>query len=244
MLAYALIIETFLRKASIRIVHVSWFAIYALIFLFPFEPEMWRWGFFLFGWSGCLLPLLLSEGIFGDDIASGRIRLLATKPMRPAQFYLYRFLGLSLQGAIHISAAGVLILALHGLTGRGSVERLGLWMVATWLIFNAWTALSTSLSIVVKRAHNSMLLFAAGGMVLFMLSFLASYFPKSIATDIFLGILRYTCPSVELLSEIGIGRCRLAGGLGNAGYSLMLTAVYCAVGIVLLSKREFKGATD
>jgi len=244
MAAYALIIETCLRKASIRIVHVSWFAIYALIFLFPFEPEMWQWGAFLFGWSGCLLPLLLSEGIFGDDIASGRIRLLATKPIRPMQFYLYRFLGLSLQGAIHISAAAALIFALHGLTGRGSVDRLGLWAVATWLVFNAWTALSTSLSVVVKRAHNSMLLFAATGMVLFMLSFLTSFFPNGVATVLFLRVLRYTCPSVELLSEIGLGRCRLAGGLGNAGYSLMLTAVYCAIGVVLLSKREFKGATD
>ena len=244
MAAYALIIETCLRKASIRIVHVSWFAIYALIFLFPFEPEMWQWGAFLFGWSGCLLPLLLSEGIFGDDIASGRIRLLATKPVRSIQFYLYRFLGLSLQGAIHISAAAALIFTLHGLTGRGSVERLGLWAVATWLVFNTWAALSTSLSVVVKRAHNSMLLFAATGMVLFMLSFLTSFLPNGVATVLFLRVLRYTCPSVELLSVIGLGRCRLAGGLGNAGYSLMLTAVYCAIGIVLLSKREFKGATD
>ena len=89
-----------------------------------------------------------------------------------------------------------------------------------------------------------MLLFAASGVAFFVLSLLTAYFPKSVATEVFLGILCYAGPSVELLSEIGLGRCRLAGGLGNAWYSLMLTTLYGAIGILLLSKREFKGATD
>jgi ABC-type transport system involved in multi-copper enzyme maturation permease subunit len=244
MKAYALISETFRRKASIRIVHLAWLAIYALIFLFPFTPEIWYWGPFPFGWGGCLLPLMLSEGIFGDDIASGRIRLLVTEPIRPSELYGYRCLGLSLQGAVHLLAAGALILLLHSLTGRGSIKHFAAWLFASWLIFNAWTALSTSLSVVFKRAHNSMLLFVVTAAVIFMLSFLTSFFPRSPGVHALLGVLRYTGPPVELLVKTGSGQCSLLQGMGNIAHSLILTAFYGMVGVMLLSRREFKGATD
>ena len=100
MKAYELIMETVLRKTFIRVLHIAWLGTYAAIFLIAFPPELWNWGAFLFGWSGCLLPLLLSAGIFGNDIASGRITLLVTKPVRLRDLYLYRLLGLSLQGAV------------------------------------------------------------------------------------------------------------------------------------------------
>ena len=80
MKARALIAETFLRKASIRFMHLCWLGTYAAIFLIPLPPEAWQWGGFVFAWSGCLLALALSAGIFGDDIASGRIRMMVTEP--------------------------------------------------------------------------------------------------------------------------------------------------------------------
>ncbi len=244
MKAYALITETFRRKASIRIVHVSWLGIYATIFLFPFGPEMWHWGPFLLGWSGCLLPLLLSEGIFGDDIASGRIRLLVTEPIRPRELYLWRFLGLSLQAAVHIWLVGALILLLHQLTGRGSVDRFVVWMLAAWLLFNVWAALSTSLSVVLRRAHNSMILFIVTAAVFLVLSMLTSFFPKSTAVHVLLGVVRYTCPPVELLGSTAAGKFSLLQGFGSVTYSVMLIALYGAAGIVLLGRREFKYVAD
>lgn len=244
MKAYALITETFLRKGSVRFVHLSWLGIYAAIFLIPMPPEAWQWGPFVFGWSGCLLPLLLSEGIFGDDIASGRIRLLVTEPIRPAELYIYRFLGLSLQGAVHFLAVGGLVLLLHRLTHRGSVDHFMVWVLAGWLLFNTWAALSTSLSVVLKRAHNSMLLFIVTAAVFFLVSVLTSFFPKSIAVEMLLGVVRYTCPPVELLVKTVIGKFGLWQGLGSITYSLALTVLYGAAGIVLLGRREFKYVAD
>jgi hypothetical protein len=244
MKAYAIIAETFRHKASIRIVHASWLGIYAMIFLFPFPPEAWNWGPFVFGWSGCLLPLLLSEGIFGDDIASGRIRLLVTEPIRPVELYGYRFVGLSLQGAVHFLAVGAVILPLHQLTGRGSVEHFVAWVLAAWLLFNAWAALSTSLSVVLRRAHNSMLLFILTVAVFFLLSLLTSFFPQSIGVKVLLGITRYTCPPVELLGSMALGKLGPWWGFGSITLSLILTALYGLAGVVLLGRREFKYVAD
>ncbi|MCL5278900.1 MAG: ABC transporter permease [Planctomycetes bacterium] len=244
MKAYALITETFRRKASIRIVHASWFGIYGTIFLVPFTPETWHWGPFLFGWSGCLLPLLLSEGILGDDIASGRIRLLVTEPIRPRELYLWRFLGLSLQAAVHIGLAGAMILLLQRLTGRGSVDRFVVWMLASWLLFNVWAALSTSLSVVLRRAHNAMILFVVTVGVFLSLSLLTSFFPKSTGVHVLHGMVRYACPPVELLVRMGRGKCSLSAGVASVAHSLMVTALYGAAGIVLLGRREFKCVAD
>ncbi len=244
MKAYVLITETFRRKASIRIVHASWFGIYGTIFLFPFTPETWHWGPFLFGWAGCLLPLLLSEGIFGDDIASGRIRLLVTEPIRPRELYFWRFLGLSLQAAVHIWLAGALILLLQRLTGRGSVDRFVVWILASWLLFNVWSAVSTSLSVVLRRAHNSMILFVATVGVFLSLSLLTSFFPKSTGVQVLREVVRYTCPPAELLGSTAAGKFSLLQGLGSVVHSVMLTALYGAAGIVLLGRREFKFVAD
>ena len=242
MKAYELIMETFRRRAGMRLVHLSWLGTYALIFLIPLES--WPWGTFLFVWSGCLLPLLLSDGIFGDDIASGRIRLLMTEPIRPWELYLYRFLGLSLQAAVHIWLAGALILLLQRLTGRGSVDRFVVWMLAAWLLFNVWTALSTSLSVVVRRSHNSMFLFLITAGVFLVVNFLMTFFPENPGTRAYLAVLRYTGPPVELLAKMGTGKCSPAASAASVVYSLILTALYGAVGMVLLGRREFKFVAD
>ena len=245
MRAYALIIETFRRKASVCVIHVSWLLIGGLFFLIPFPPGgRWQWGGFLFAWSGCLLSLLLSAGIFGDDIASGRIRLLATKPMRPSEFYFYRLLGLSLQGTIHLVVAAGLILVLHRLTGRGSIKSFAAWIPASWLIFNAWAALSTSVSVMVNRERNSMLVALATIVVVIPLDLLILFFEDSIGTKICHEIVRYAGPPVEFLVQMGLGRYGLLDGLGHAVHCLILIVFYGVIGVILLDRREFTCVGD
>ncbi len=244
MRAYELMKETLLRKTYIRIVHISWFAIYGLLFIIPFPPEVWNWGPFLFAWSGCLLPLLLSAGIFGDDIASGRIGILITKPLWLGELYIYRLMGMSLQAFLHLVISGSVIFVLHGATGRGNINNLGLWILLSWLIFNTWAALSTSLSIVVRRGNNSMLLFVAIGFTVFFASFLVTSLPDHIITAVLRVVLKYTCPPIELLLNVAIGKYGLMRNFGCVVYSLLLTALYSIAGIIILSKRQFACVRD
>jgi ABC-type transport system involved in multi-copper enzyme maturation permease subunit len=244
MRVYELIKETFLRKAYIRIVHISWFATYGLMFLIPFPPGTWNWGAFLFGWSGCMLSLLLSAGIFGDDIASGRICVLIIKPLWPGELFIYRLMGLSLQALLHLLISGGIMFTLHSATGRGSINHLGLWILSSWLIFTTFAALSTSISVVVRRGQNSMLLFAAIAFVYLFVTLTVSLFPKHTATEVFMGLLRYVCPPVELLGNLAMGKYSVLKGVGCVIHSLTLTTVYSAVGIIILCKRQFVCVRD
>jgi ABC-type transport system involved in multi-copper enzyme maturation permease subunit len=266
---YELIRETLFRKTYIRVVHIAWLAVYGLLFLIPFPREVWRawpWGPMVFAWSGCFLPLLLSAGIIGDDLASGRIGLLVTRPIWPGELYLYRLAGLSLQALVHLVIAGLMIFILLTITSRGAganvdelvaefkdagligdktnVQNLALWILSAWLIFNSWAALSTTLSTVVKRAHNSMLLFAALGFAYLLVMIMISLFPKHAATEALMGLLRYAAPPVELLGNLAMGKYNVLKSLGCVMHSFALVAVYSAVGIVILSRRQFVCARD
>jgi ABC-type transport system involved in multi-copper enzyme maturation permease subunit len=214
------------------------------MFLIPFPPETWNWGAFLFGWSGCMLSLLLSAGIFGDDIASGRICVLIIKPLWPGELFIYRLMGLSLQALVHLLISGGIMFTLHSATGRGSINNLGLWMLSSWLIFTTFAALSTSISVVVRRGQNSMLLFAAIGFVYFIVVFLIGSFPERMATKMFMGVLRYACPPVELLCKLALGKYSAMKSLGCVVHSLALTILYSTAGIIILCKRQFVCVRD
>lgn len=244
MKAYELMKETLLRKTYIRIVHMSWLVIYVLIFIMPSSPETWKWGPFLFAWSGCFLPLMISAGIFGDDIATGRISILITKPLWLGELYIYRLIGISLQAFLHFVISGCLILILHGATGRGNINDLGLWMLLSWLIFNTWAALSTSLSVVVKRGNNSMLLFVAIVFTCLIARYLVTSLPDHTVTLVFRIVLKYMCPPIELLVNLANGKYSLIQNLGCVLYSLLLTVLYGIVGILILSKRQFVCVRD
>lgn len=244
MRAYELIKETFLRKAYIRIVHISWFATYGLMFLIPFPPESWNWGGFLFGWSGCMLSLLLSAGIFGDDIASGRICVLIIKPLWPGELYIYRLIGLALQALLHLLISGGMMFILQNLTGRGSIDNLGLWILSSWLIFTTFAALSTSISVVVRRGHNSMLLFAAIAFVYFFVSLMIGMFQRHPATEVIMNVIRYACPPVELLCKLALGQYSVLKSFGCVMHNLALITVYSTVGMIILCRRQFVCARD
>jgi len=253
MRAYALMKETLFRKFYICGVHLSWFAVYGTIFTQRVHnPE----GFyrFLFGWGGFFLPLVLSAGVFGDDIASGRICVLATKPFWLGKLYIYRLLGLSIQGAVHFVITGILLLIIHGMTGIGYVDDLGLWLFSCWLLFNAWAAISTSLSVVVKGAYNFIFLLAFALFLASLDSILGWNDPDDTMTKVISALGTYACPPSTLLTRLVkgeyseysliVGKYSAIKALACVAHSFVLTVLYSSVGILLLSSRQFSSSRE
>jgi len=253
MRAYELMKETFYRRTYIWIVHVSWFALYGL-YWWLFLPEGPGFGKFVFIWGGFFLSLALSAGIFGDDISSGRICVLVTKPFWSGELYIYRLLGLSLQAAVHLLLAGGLVLGLHAVMGKGNATDLGLWLLASWLLFNTCAALSTSLSIFVGRAFNSLLLLVVVGAGYFIMKMLMGMLGDHAMTGAFMSFVRYAWPPFTLLHKFAageygpfaltVGRFSIAKDVACVVHSLILTVAYSALGIVILSRREFSRMRD
>jgi len=244
MKAYELIKETYLRKSLFRIIHVLWLFIYASLFLAPWPPELWNWGQFLFGWSGCVLPILLSAGIFGDDIATGRISVLVTKPVKITELYIYRILGLSLQGTLSLLLSAGIIFILHSATNRGSIDHLGLWLLAAWLLFNNFAILSTSISVVLRRANNSVALFVGIIFVYILFVSMMSFARENPVVVMVMDILKYTFPPFELLYKFANGRYELVKQISFVFHTVVLTTIYGLVGIIILNKREFRCVRD
>jgi ABC-type transport system involved in multi-copper enzyme maturation permease subunit len=253
MKAYELVKETFSRRGYIWIVHVVWLALYGL-FWWLFLPTGPEFGRFIFIWGGFFLPLALTAGIFGDDIASGRICVLVTKPLWPGELYLCRLLGLSLQAAVQFILAGFIVLILHFFTKKGNTDYLGLWLFVTWLLFNTVAALSTSLSVVVGRTYNSLLMLVVVVTVYFVMSLLMGSAGQEGSKGLFAGFIRYPWPPFELLYKLAngeygkynltVGRFSVTKSVACVVHSLILTVVYSIIGIVLLSKRQFSRQRD
>ena len=253
MRSYELLRETLWRRRYIWIVHVVWLALYVM-FWWLYYPDPEEFGGVLFLSGGFLLPLALSAGIIGDDIASGRICVVLTRPLRPGTLFVYRLLGLSLQGAIHFLLGGIVILVLHVVTRKGSTEGLAFWLFLSWLLFNTWAALSTSSSVLLKRSHNSLLLLVAfvtiGGVLHILIWNLRNY----AIGDVLKGILRYGFPPDGLLRDLGNGEFEeknvtLAGldlprALVYTVHSLLLTVVYALPGILIFRKKQFLSERD
>jgi len=253
MRAYELVRETFFRRTYIWAVHLSWLAIYGLFWLL-FLPTGREAGEFIFIWGGFFLPLALSAGILGDDIASGRICVLVTKPFWPGELYVYRLLGLSLQGAVHILLAGGTLFALDALLRRGTPNSLGLWLFSSWLLFNACAALSTSLSVVVRGSYNSLLVFFGVGVIYLLVDVLAGYWLEYGAADAARNLVRFAGLPFGLLHNLAkgdYGKYSLAVGkygsiksIACTIHCLILTTVYAAAGVLALTRRQFSSERD
>jgi ABC-type transport system involved in multi-copper enzyme maturation permease subunit len=253
MRACELMKETFFRRTYIWVVHVVWLALYGGFWWF-FLPDMPEMGRFIFIWAGFFLALALSAGIFGDDIASGRICILVTKPFWLGELYIYRVLGLSLQAAVHLLLAGGIVLALHAIVGKGNVDNLGTWLLATWLLFNTCAALSTSLSIVVSRAFNSLLLLVIIATGYSIMGLLVTYLRQEATSGVLASFIRYPWPPFELLYKLAqgewgqyaltVGKYSVTKSFACIIHSLMLTLVYSIIGILLLSRREYSRVRD
>lgn len=248
MLAYELIKETFLRRRFLWVVHLVWLSTYAM-FWWLFLPDHEEFGNFLFNWGGLFLALALSAGILGDDIASGRICVLMTRPLRAGHLCAYRLLGLSLQGAVHFVVAWMLLFLMHVVTRKGSVEGFARWLAVTWLFFNTWAALSLSLSVIVKRAHNSLLLFVLLMTVAGVVGTLQWQARDHWISEAATGFVRFACPPFKFLHELAEGtyvdqtltvaRREIPTPLACVIHSLVLPVLYLFVGMRWLRKREF-----
>ncbi len=253
MRAYELIRETYFRRGYIWIAHLTWLLAYG-VFWWSFVPNSEDMGKFILTGSGLFLALTLSAGIFGDDIASGRICVLVTKPFWTGKLYLFRLLGLSIQATIHLLLTGVLITVLDLMTPRNEMEGLGLWLVASWLLFNTVAALSASLSVVLGRAFNSLLLlvvFVAGFLVM---KILMGLLHGEAGAGWLYAFVRYAWPPFELLrgfagGEYGrlaltVGPLTLPQSVACVVHSLILTGLYAAAGTLLLCRRQFSRVRD
>jgi ABC-type transport system involved in multi-copper enzyme maturation permease subunit len=239
--------ETLSRKLYIYVVHLCWFASYGLFFALRVQAG----GFHgvLFVWGGFLLPLALSAGIFGDDISSGRICVVATKPFWLGKLYIYRLLGLSVQAAVHLVITGGILLTIHGIIGIGNVDNLGSSLFSCWLLFNAWAAISTSLSVVVKRAYNFIFLLAAVLFLASLNSILRWNNPDDMMTRVISAFGKYVCPPFTLLTRMVegeyskysliVGKYSSIKAVACVTHTLVLTVFYSIVGILLLSRRQF-----
>lgn len=249
MRAYELIRETCFRRSYIWIAHLSWLAVYG-VFWWSFVPTKTEtMGKFIFIGSGLFLALTLSAGILGDDIASGRICVLVTKPFWTGKLYLFRWIGLSLQAAVHLLLTGILLGVLDLLTPKNSIEGLGVWLLASWLLFNAVAALSTSLSVILGRAFNSLLLLVVFVAGFLLMNALIVLLRGEAGAGWLTAFVRYAWPPFELLRKFAggeygphaltVGRFSLSHSVACVVHSLVLTCVYGAVGILLLCRRQF-----
>jgi len=227
--------------------------VYALFWLL-FLPSDQEAGMFLYYWGGFFLPLALSAGIFGDDIASGRISVLATRPIELAAIYAWRLLGLSLQGAVHLLLAGAGICLLDLCLGQGTPNSLGLWLWATWLLFNACAALSTTLSVVVGRSYNALLVLALVMFSYFFLDVLGGYWVEDRLATIIKTLLRHAGPPFALLRRVAhgdygkfslsVGKYSIVKTVACSVHCVLLTSVYALIGIQILTRRQFFSKRD
>ena len=251
MRAYEIMKETLLRRRFILIIHLVILALYAVLFL-PWLPPAFRMSWppiMLFG-SGCILPLIISAGIFGDDIASGRIAVLVTKPMRAAELYWWRAAGLLAQGAAHFLVAIIILVVFCCMRGRGGLA----WargdlasafsnMLAAFMLYCSTMALCTTVSVVVKRGFNSVIVFVGFVVIDETLRSLWSQYPEAWLTHWLSQCVKYGCPPVELILT-AVREKPLASQLLVGLYTLGLTAAYTGIGIFLLSRRQFPQARD
>ncbi len=241
MCAWELIKETFLRRSFIVVVHLVWFCLYFFLPRIPSSGDLVL-GTLPFILGGLLLPALVSIGIFGDDIASGRIAVLITKPLRFSRLYLWRLTGIVVQGALHLAVAGVILLVAQRVWGCGSVAQLPVWLVLSLLLLAAVAALSTTISVVAKRDYNFMILIGVALLVIVFQVNLAAV--RSPAAEWVRALITYGLPSVEMLYRCGAPACSFSQRLGAAFYVMALTGAYAVIGVVLLKHREFKRACD
>jgi hypothetical protein len=230
--AFELIKETFCRKSFIPITHIVWCALY--VCFFNVEPAQWGQVLFIFG--GILLPIVLTAGIYGDDYSSGRISVLLTRPVGIVPLYLYRLLGVALQGIVNIAAAIGVILLIRQTTGCDGVGKFWIWPAASGLMFMAWASFSASLSVCMKQAYN--FIFIMIGMIAFGLLISVIHNPDEFPVKSLLTIIKYALPPVELLGQLAKENLSPMYTTAYVMHGLGLTAFYSLVGIVLMSKRE------
>ena len=150
--------------------------------------------------------------------------------------------------------AGTLIVSLHTFTNKGSIHGLGWWLLASWLLFNTVAAMSTSLSMVVGRAFNSLLLLIIIVTGYFMIMMLGGMLGTEGGRSVFMRFIHYAWPPFAMLKKFAggeygkfaltVGPFSVAKSTACVIHSFFLTALYSVVGIILLCRREFSRVRD
>lgn len=246
----AILRETVMRRRAIVRLHLTCLVVYGVVYVSlsalssPASPP--QWGMWLFVWSGCVLPVLLTIGIFGGDIASGRMMQLVTKPMSLGTLYLFRFLGVYLQCVVHLSicyGSMIFIAASNARTGGN----LGSWFLASLLIAPVWITLSATVSTFVSRDFNVAVIFI-GVIVTFMVlqsaDALATIMGMPAISEAVEKVGIYGMPSLVLLCKLGMQQCTAMEWVVAVLHPVVMTAVYAAIGIAILNHREFMRERD
>ena len=129
-----------------------------------------------------------------------------------------------------------------------------MWLLTSWLLFNTCAALSISLSIVVARAFNSLLLLVVIVMGYFLMGLLTTYLRQEPASLVLTSFVRYPWPPFELLYKLAagewgqyaltVGKYSVTKSVACVVHALMLTLAYSVIGIVLLRTRQFSRVRD
>jgi len=237
MRAIEIIKETVFRRTLVIGTHIAWLCLYVVLFFM--RDGGVDWGLMVFICSGILLPLPLSAGIFGDDIATGRIRILLATPTRAVELYGYRLAGLSLQGAVSLPASCLLIWGMHKFIPVGNIEKLWSCLLPAWFLYNAVAAVSVTLSVLLRRGQNAIAVaLSALGAFTFWVCFAVHPNPGP-ALRAIIWAVAYLLPPAQLLGR-AVERGMSLETAGWMAYALGLTVAYAAVGVVLLAKREFR----
>jgi ABC-type transport system involved in multi-copper enzyme maturation permease subunit len=233
---YELVKETVLREPLVLVAHLALFGLYIMLGLLPTRGAT-QWGKPLFLLAGIFLPMLVTRGIFGDDIATGRITVLATEPMRFATLYLGRLAGVVAQCVVHLAVGSGIFLVISLALGKGSFVNFPLWLLGALCLFTAFAALSCTLSLIVKGSYNFMaLLFgtAAFGLMVSLMGPAATGL-----SGVLVRVVKYAFPPVQLLGAMCRGATPVEAAL-RCGHAALLAAVYATIGVIILNKREFR----
>ncbi|MDI6450787.1 hypothetical protein [Anaerobaca lacustris] len=238
--------ETLMRRRAVRRLHLAYLGVYAVVYIAlsavssSVDPP--QWGMWLFAWSGCAFPVLLTVGLFGGDIASGRMMQLVTKPISLGTLYLFRVFGVYIQCVIHLSICYGSIFLVSAWTNTATAGNLGPWFVASLLIAPAWMTLSATVSTFVSRDFNVAVVFI-GAIATFMVLQSADVvgaimgFPAMSKAVETIGI--YAVPSVVLLCRLAMRPCAATEGFVAVIHPMVMTVLYAAIGIGILNQREF-----
>ena len=247
MYAWPLIVETYRRKRIVPFAHFLFLLPYlVLIPVLPYaNEEILPIGILILFISGLFFAPVLTTGIFSNDISSGRFRILATEPIPREAFYVWRLVGVMLQGMVHLAIVSTMFLIMNALTGLGNLHCFPQYLVATFIMFGSVAALSIMLSLVITSDASTLVVlilpFAIAGVDI--LGHISTSFP--IVKEVCDGIItasKYGLPPlpwlVEAFTSNHEGTWREI--LGCAFHAAGLSLAYALIGVTLLNRRELK----
>lgn len=179
------------------------------------------------------LVLLLTAGIVGDDIDTGHLQLITTKPISRASYLLGRAAGALVAISVPLVLGGV---AAAAIPGDAPTQGVALACALELLRIAGWVAAMTSLSVVVPRSWNALVALVAliawqfvGFLVQFALG--AAWTARlDVASD------RLTPPDFSPLVADLVDHQAVAWS--EVAYGVFYVAAALCLGAILLGRRE------